>query len=178
MPKGSSGANFEYSKMTVAVKDLGTQTGNEYIGVIDISAGTSIGGHLNTSNLPNEAALSREQMLALTTASANSLDMVHNHPSSSSFSGADLSFAEYAAVRGTTVMAHDGTRYVMVFAGGQRPSGQSIYDAWTQEFNRTQEPYADRIAAGIITYDQARKQHFHEINQTLAKNYGWTYRRY
>jgi hypothetical protein len=177
MPKGDSGANEEYNKMMEMAREAGKKTGNEYVGIIDNLTGQAVGGGLHTSDKSGEVLLTPTMIDAILTSPENSLDMIHNHPLNTSFGEDDLSFAEFPSMRSTAIIGHDGTKYEMVFSGGQRVQNDEVQKSWIKEFNRTQKPYAEKILSGELSYNDARKQHFHEINQALASEYGWTYRR-
>lgn len=153
----------------------GIATGNECLTWVDLKGKEAfpplIGSH-------NQVVFTQQLTDFLTNASPQSLISIHNHPSSSSFSDADLIVAsKYLSIKQLRVIAHDGTKYYLKIGSGQRPLPMDIRIAFVTEQNRLMPKYMKLINNQSMTPDQAWKEHSHEINKALAKTFGWTYRR-
>jgi len=114
----------------------------------------------------------------LNTAEKDSIIQIHNHPRSSSFSPADVSvLVRFMSISNTTVIGHDGTRYLLGIGEGLRPNIGDIEASYKASRAKYYDRFNDDVRTGKLTGDIAWKEHSHLIMQDLAHKYGWDYRR-
>lgn len=144
------------------VLDEGHRTGYEYLVAYDVSSGNTF--IQKTSRLPGAVNFSRHELTLLNDA-RNRIDVVHNHPSSSSLSLADLGIGTLPGVERVTAYGHEGTLYSAKSLGTR----DDIVAAARQidAMLRTHiQPLVDR---GILSPSQAGVLHQHVLNLALDR---------
>ena len=161
----------------IAVKkvlDHGKNTGNEGLMWLDLN-GKEILPFKTGDN--SSVAISQATMDYLRSLKKDSVISLHNHPKSSSFSSADMSIAcQLESVKEMRVIGHDGTKYFLKIGNGSRPEFHTIDYEYTVLQNKLQPKYQqifDKTKDAQATW----KEQSHEINEGLAKLFGWKYRR-
>ena len=161
----------------IAVKkvlDHGKNTGNEGLMWLDLN-GKEILPFKTGDN--SSVAISQATMDYLRSLKKETVISLHNHPKSSSFSSADMSIAcQLESVKEMRVIGHDGTKYFLEVGNGARPEFHIIDYEYTVLQNKLQPKYQqifDKTKDAQATW----KEQSHEINEGLAKLFGWKYRR-
>lgn len=161
----------------IAVKkvlDHGKNTGNEGLMWLDLN-GKEILPFKTGDN--SSVAISQATMDYLRSLNKETVISLHNHPKSSSFSSADMSIAcQLESVKEMRVIGHDGTKYFLEIGNGSRPEFHIIDYEYAVLQNKLQPKYQqifDKTKDAQATW----KEQSHEINEGLAKLFGWKYRR-
>lgn len=152
------------------ILDKGLRTGNEHAIALH-SDGTKVNGTLQgEKDSADVGALMAEGPDIL----------IHNHPTSSSLSGADLAqFYTQPALRHLLVIGHNGTLYRMSKTD-DTPAGRNpneIVHAWNTEMMRLMPKYSPKVRSGELSASDASIQHTHEINIMMAGMYKLDYER-
>lgn len=161
----------------IAVKkvlDHGKNTGNEGLMWLDLDGKELIPFKTGDNN---SVAIPQSTMDYLKSLNKETVISLHNHPKSSSFSSADMSIAcQLESVKEMRVIGHDGTKYFLKIGNGSRPEFHIIDYEYTVLQNKLQPKYQqifDKTKDAQATW----KEQSHEINEGLAKLFGWKYRR-
>jgi hypothetical protein len=114
----------------------------------------------------------------LNNAAPDSIVSIHNHPSSGSYSAADLNvLSRYKSISHLIVVGHNRTRYVVKVGQGQRPTRTDISWEWKLSHDRYFNYFNIKVISGELTPDEAWYEHSHLIMQDVANKFGWEYRR-
>ena len=108
---------------------------------------------------------------------AKSVDCVHNHPRSSSFSSDDLIvMRNFESIDKMLVIGHNGIKYKISIGTGERPYRAEIRAIYEQIKWEYKGFYERMTAAGFS--EQAMLQAIsHKITTRMAEKYGWEYER-
>lgn len=108
---------------------------------------------------------------------AKSVDCVHNHPRSSSFSPDDLIvMCDFESIDKMLVIGHNGIKYKVSIGTGGRPYPAEIKAIYEQVKWEYKGFYERMTAAGFS--EQAIWQAIsHKITTRMAEKYGWEYER-
>ena len=108
---------------------------------------------------------------------AKSVDCVHNHPRSSSFSPDDLIvMCDFESIDKMLVIGHNGIKYKVAIGAGDRPYPAEIKAIYEQVKWEYKGFYERMTAAGVS--EQAIWQAIsHKITTRMAEKYGWEYER-
>lgn len=108
---------------------------------------------------------------------AKSVDCVHNHPRSSSFSPDDLIvMCDFESIDKMLVIGHNGIKYKVSIGTGDRPYPAEIKAIYEQVKWEYKGIYERMTAAGFS--EQAIWQAIsHKITIRMAEKYGWEYER-
>ena len=108
---------------------------------------------------------------------AKSVDCVHNHPRSSSFSPDDLIvMCDFESIDKMLVIGHNGIKYKVSIGAGDRPYPAEIKAIYEQVKWEYKGFYERMTAAGFS--EQAIWQAIsHKITIRMAEKYGWEYER-
>ena len=108
---------------------------------------------------------------------AKSVDCVHNHPRSSSFSPDDLIvMCDFESIDKMFVIGHNGIKYKVSIGTGDRPYPAEIKAIYEQVKWEYKGFYERMTAAGFS--EQAIWQAIsHKITTRMAEKYGWEYER-
>ena len=108
---------------------------------------------------------------------AKSVDCVHNHPRSSSFSPDDLIvMCDFESIDKMLVVGHNGIKYKVSIGTGDRPYPAEIKAIYEQVKWEYKGFYERMTAAGFS--EQAIWQAIsHKITIRMAEKYGWEYER-
>ena len=108
---------------------------------------------------------------------AKSVDCVHNHPRSSSFSPDDLIvMCDFESIDKMLVVGHNGIKYKVAIGAGDRPYPAEIKAIYEQVKWEYKGFYERMTAAGFS--EQAIWQAIsHKITTRMAEKYGWEYER-
>ena len=108
---------------------------------------------------------------------AKSVDCVHNHPRSSSFSPDDLIvMCDFESIDKMLVIGHNGIKYKVSIGTGDRPYPAEIKAIYEQVKWEYKGFYERMTAAGFS--EQAIWQAIsHKITTRMAEKYGWEYER-
>lgn len=154
----------------------GRRTGKECLLHIDANSGESV--YSKVEGTTNQVVFPQSLIDFLDKASPNSIISIHNHPSSSSFSDADLSvLSRYKSISYLTVVGHDGTKYIVKVGKGLRPTRREISIAWKEAHDKYFDYFRRKVISGELTSQAAWKEHTHLIVKEVAEKFGWEYRR-
>lgn len=156
--------------------EFGRANNRETLKTININNGDSAFMDLHGDD--SSVKFTPELMTFLENGRKNSFVSVHNHPSSSSFSDADLNIlSTYESIQYLAVVGHDETRYLVRVGNGRRV----LYNEIRSKYNELKKKYfnyfAQKVRNGELTNSQAWKEHSHKINEDLAAEFGWEYKR-
>lgn len=127
----------------------------------------------------NSVKFSQELISDLLLAQKNSIVMIHNHPSSSSFSPEDIrSLLKFDSVSDIVVIGHDKTMYSLSLANGANIKYEILKEDYYRLKNEKIEKYINKIKNGEITKKEAWYEHSNEILNDLSEFYKWKYWRY
>lgn len=137
----------------------------------------------NTEALPfrvgtkNSVDIPKKDYALLKSKEKDSIISLHNHPSCSSFSYADMNImCELPCIKEMRVIGHDGTRYALSVGDGMRPKREVIEQAYFEVKNSTYHKYK-KMFDKTKNQKEVWKQHSHEIVERLAERFGWKYER-
>lgn len=144
---------------------------------IDKNNGNSIAAMLTGNK--NSVKFSQELISDLLLAQKNSIVMIHNHPSSSSFSPEDIrSLLKFDSVSDIVVIGHDKTMYSLNLSNGANIDYNILKEDYLRLKNEKMEKYINKIKNGEMTKKEAWYEHSNEILNDLSEFYKWKYRRY
>jgi hypothetical protein len=174
--------------------NFGNRTGNEVGIFIDNDTGQMID---RTAGSSNYVALGDAYSKLK---KDGNYTLVHNHPTSASFSSTNILNLLQPGIRNLVVIGHDGTKYFLSWKEGTKipPNNERIRDVITQTWRHYESQLMDKylspirrkvdelIAAGKMKYGDpypkelivpAWKEHSHEIMQKVAETGEMAYRR-
>jgi len=164
------------AKVLTEALQHGLKTGKECLLHIDAKTGESV--YSKIEGTAKAVVFPQSLVDFLDKAAPSSIISIHNHPSSSSFSGADLNvMSRYKSISYLVVIGHDGTRYVVKVGQGLRPASTEILAEWKAAHDRHFNYFNTKVASGELKPEDAWKEHTHLIMQEVAEKFGWIYRR-
>lgn len=108
---------------------------------------------------------------------AKSVDCVHNHPRSSSFSSDDLIvIRNFESIDKMLVIGHNGIKYKISIGTGERPYRaeiRAIYEQIKWEY----KGFYERMTAAGFSEQAIWQAISHKITTRMAEKYGWEYER-
>lgn len=108
---------------------------------------------------------------------AKSVDCVHNHPRSSSFSPEDLIvMRNFESIDKMLVVGHNGVKYKISIGTGDRPYRaeiRAIYEQIKWEY----KGFYERMTAAGFSEQTIWQAISHKITTRMAEKYGWEYER-
>nr|DAO59724.1 MAG TPA: minor capsid protein [Caudoviricetes sp.] len=108
---------------------------------------------------------------------AKSVDCVHNHPRSSSFSSNDLIvMRNFESIDKMLVIGHNGIKYKISIGTGERPYRaeiRAIYEQIKWEY----KGFYERMTAAGFSEQAIWQAISHKITTRMAEKYGWEYER-
>lgn len=108
---------------------------------------------------------------------AKSVDCVHNHPRSSSFSSEDLIvMRNFESIDKMLVIGHNGIKYKISIGTGERPYRaeiRAIYEQIKWEY----KGFYERMTAAGFSEQAIWQAISHKITTRMAERYGWEYER-
>lgn len=108
---------------------------------------------------------------------AKSVDCVHNHPRSSSFSSDDLVvMRNFESIDKMLVIGHNGIKYKISIGTGDRPYRaeiRAIYEQIKWEY----KGFYERMTAAGFSEQTIWQAISHKITTRMAEKYGWEYER-
>ena len=108
---------------------------------------------------------------------AKSVDCVHNHPRSSSFSSDDLIvMRNFESIDKMLVIGHNGIKYKISIGTGERPYRaeiRAIYEQIKWEY----KGFYERMTAAGFSEQAIWQAISHKITTRMAEKYGWEYER-
>lgn len=108
---------------------------------------------------------------------AKSVDCVHNHPRSSSFSSDDLIvMRNFESIDKMLVIGHNGIKYKISIGTGERPYRaeiRAIYEQIKWEY----KGFYERMTAAGFSEQAIWQAISHKITTRMAEKYGWKYER-
>ncbi|ERT59339.1 minor capsid protein [Megasphaera vaginalis (ex Srinivasan et al. 2021)] len=153
---------------------FGHRTGNEGLYWRDKDGNTPFP---DMSGNQNSVVFSDELMEFLKNAGEGTLDCIHNHPMSSSFSGQDLCVMNaYKSIDKMLVIGHDGTKYSCSVGNGKRIRSEYILKRHDAIINGYEMTYRKLVKFGM-DQNAAWKEVTHLANIDLANELGWDYER-
>lgn len=154
----------------------GLKTGTECLLTIDKKTGKSV--YPKVEGITNGVVFPQSLIDFLNNAAPDSIIQAHNHPSSSSFSSADLIvMSNYKSISHIVVIGHDGRRYIAKVGQGSRPTSKEISLEWKAVHDKHFNYFNNKVARGELRPEDAWKTHTHLIMVELAEKFGWEYRR-
>lgn len=164
------------AKVLTEALQHGLKTGKECLLHIDAKTGESV--YLKVEGTTNQVVFPQSLIDFLDKASPNSIISIHNHPSSSSFSSADLIvMSKYKSISHIVVIGHDGRRYIAKVGQGLRPTGEEISLEWKAAHDKHFNYFNNKVGRGELSPEDAWKAHSHLIMVEIAEKFGWEYRR-
>jgi hypothetical protein len=155
--------------------EYGQRTGNELLCWADMNGNTP---YPDLSGNSNSVQFTQDLIDYLNRAPEKSLACIHNHPSSSSFSDADLGImAGFPSIERMRVIGHDGTEYVASIGSGVRPAFDDICDEMKRAIDDLMSEFRPQVISGELSQTEAWKEHTHKAMQEVAKKYKWKYER-
>ncbi len=113
----------------------------------------------------------------LNTSDERSLDLVHNHPGSSSFSLDDIEVVNrFKSIKEMGVIGHDGTKYTLDL-DGNHVDKQDLKSEYAQARASYHTYYRDKVISGELTSADAWKEHSNLAVKDIAKLFNWKYER-
>jgi hypothetical protein len=107
----------------------------------------------------------------------NSAILMHNHPSSTSFSKADFNvMCSHTSIKEMRVVGSNGKTYYMAVGNGERPSCDEL-DRYEKEIQTDiQQAIVNKMARREYTKGTTRwSAYLSERNKLFAEKYGWDY---
>ena len=154
--------------------EYGHKTGNEGLFWINKDGSEAFKSLTGTSN---QVVFTPELMDFLNHANDGTLQCVHNHPGSSSFSPQDLNvMCKYSSIDTMYVIAHDGTEYTCSVNGGIRGEWTDIFNSYEDYRVELHNKYMEMYNNGA-TQQETWKEHSNEIIEKIAEKYKWKYTR-
>lgn len=144
------------------VLEEGERTGFEHAVVYDVRTGTEF--LRKTSRSPNSVSFDRRE-LSLMADPRNRLDLVHNHPSGSSLSVADLRMGTLPGIERITAYGHDGSLY----SARSLASADRIQETAQRLTAAIKDRIWPLINAGRLSTSQAQALHHHIQNLALDR---------
>lgn len=145
------------------VLENGRRDGVEYALAFDEADGTEL--FRKTSRLPRAVYFDPHEM-ALLKDSGRAIELVHNHPSSSSLSFADLNLATSPGLHRIVAVGHDDS----VYSARVRPSARrGLRTAYERAEKVARSNLVDAVRAREVSAAQASMLHGHIINSALGK---------
>jgi hypothetical protein len=171
-----SAAKRGISKALAEALAHGARTGAECLLTLDTSTGQP--AYERVDGTAYSVQFPETFIEFLRKADRGSVILIHNHPSSSSFSNADLrTLAGYDSIKGMFVVGHDGTKY---YAG--KRDAQVTVETMLKTYEKFARQYYDEyyrlVNANRITPEQASKEFSHRVLESLAAELDLEYRRW
>ncbi len=171
-----SAAKRGISKALAEALAHGARTGAECLLTLDTSTGQP--AYERVDGTAYSVQFPETFIEFLRKADRGSVILIHNHPSSSSFSNADLrTLAGYDSIKGMFVVGHDGTKYYV----GKRDA-QVTVETMLKTYEKFARQYYDEyyrlVNANRITPEQASKEFSHRVLESLAAELDLEYRRW
>lgn len=165
-------AKENYNNACKQVLERGKINGNENLLLTNLD-GVPVFKRLDGNN--NSVTFTPEFINFLENSSENTLNLIHNHPKSSSFSDSDMKvLSTYGSIKEITAYGHDGTLYKL--SNNKKViSNADISIDYIDIRDSLHDKYCKEVMAGKLSPEEAWKQHSHEIIEIMAKKYGWTY---
>lgn len=155
----------------------GLSTNTETLLNIDKTTGENV--TIKHDGSKAQVSLTGEDIAALSTWPKNNVICIHNHPSNSSFSSADLSvMCSFESISDMTVIGHGNTVYTISIGEGQRMPSYRIQSDYHDLKMEKMDYYRNKILNNELTQKEAWYMHSNEILENLSSKYGWKYRRY
>lgn len=152
----------------------GLSTGNEKLNLLNSDGQKSL--ELKGTN--NQVVFTQDMVDILNSSPNNSMVLVHNHPSSSSFSPEDLSImCKYKSLQAITVEGHDSTKYSCSIDKGQRLTYNDIKRKYQDYKDEVHNFFAPKVVGGTLDKDIAWKEHTNYAMNKLSNEFGWDYKR-
>lgn len=165
---------INYEKAVKKVLEYGKSTGNEGLMWLDLEGNEIIPFKTGTSN---RVVITPDIFNYLKSLEKDTVISLHNHPSSSSFSPADMNVAcLLESVKEMRVVAHDGTKYFLRIGDGRRPECDIIEDTFYKIQNDLESKYL-KILKEEKDELKVWKEWSNEINKNMAERFNWDYRR-
>jgi hypothetical protein len=158
--------------------DHGVKTNTECLLTLDAKTGNTV--YNKVAGTGSEVQFPQQLIDFLSKAPARSVMLVHNHPSSSAFSDADVQMVvRFDSVNGMFISAHDGTKYYVGKLSNTGKIRESQVAAEYQRYiTRYFKHYSDLVRTGKMTSAQAWNEHTHKIMEDLSSSLGLDYRRW
>ena len=155
-------------------REYGKRTGNEISYWIDAQGRdviSPVSGDSFSIVLPGG-------VLDILTAQPNrSVDCIHNHINSESFSYEDLvALASIKAIDNLYVIGHNGTKYRCSFAEGYQPSKAALKRLYQTQISKMGEVYIRLLNSGF-NEDVVWMAITHRAMKNIAREWGWIYER-
>ena len=169
-------AKIGLAKALTEALQHGFKTRTECLLHIDKNTGKSV--YSKVEGTTKEVVFPQPLIDFLTNAAPDSIIQAHNHPSSSSFSSADLIvMSSYKSISHIAVIGQDGRRYIAKVGQGLRPTGKEISLEWKAAHDKHFNYFNNKVARGELSPEDAWKAHSHLIIEEVAEKFGWEYRR-
>jgi len=144
------------------VVDNGLSTGNEHLVAFDQATGKEL--IKKTSHSVNHVSFTLEEV-SLIRRGDRSIELIHNHPSSSSLSYPDLKMASHPGSAVITAAGHDGS----VFSARVSSNFQTMSNIEPYINKDVTDTLWSRINTGAITREQANTIHSHVQNVVVER---------
>lgn len=176
IPDLPDAANQGLLKSFERAKEHGLRTDTEILLHIDSKTGKSV--YREVKGTRGEVRFPPGLKEFLADSADDSIVMIHNHPSSSSFSDADIAkLGQYPSLKGLGVIAHDGTQYYLSKMPGTLLDEHRLIMHWGAAQDEHFDYFQDKFLRGEMTQDEAWKEHTHRIIKDVAEWNDLEYRR-
>lgn len=155
----------------------GLNNGTESLICLDKTSGNIISKMLTGNK--NSVGFSQDLIAELLLAKKNSIIMIHNHPSSSSFSSTDIvTLFKFNSISDLIVVGHDKTVYTLSLGGGAVLDAELFKEDYLRVKNELKFKYVEKVKSKKLTEKQAWYEHSNDVLNNLSNFYKWKYRRY
>ena len=172
----SEDAKTGLAKALTEALEHGFKTGTECLLHIDKKTGKGV--YSKVEGTIDAVVFPQPLIDFLNNAAPDSIIQAHNHPSSSSFSSADLKvMSRYKSISHIVVIGHDGRRYIAKVGQGSRPTNNEISLEWKAAHDKHFNYFNNKVGRGELSPEDAWKAHSHLIMVEIAEKFEWEYRR-
>lgn len=173
----SSKAKKELQKSCNNILKHGLNNGTEALICINKNTGEYLSDMIIGNN--KSVYFTEELVADLLLEPKNSIIMIHNHPSSSSFSSEDMvNLFKFESISDLVVVGHDKTMYTLSLGKGARLDIKLFKEDYLRAKNEVMQKYIDKVTNKEMTKQKAWYEHSNELLTTLSDFYKWKYRRY
>lgn len=155
----------------------GLHTDTECLLTLDAKTGDSLYNKIDGAK--SQVIFPEKLIRLLANSDDNSINIIHNHPSSSSFSVDDLRNFKFGSLNSLGVVGHNKTIYYISRKGDIADFSVSkltrdYQNAYSKDFTY----YQEQVISGKMTNDEAWREHSHKILQYIAERNNFEYMRW
>lgn len=163
---------FMVEKIGEDIRQRTIRHGVEYAAMVDMDSGEMLGEILGGQQSAVDISKHIRQMKP-----GKKYVQIHTHPRSSSFSAEDIMLLYRYDIGAMAVFGADGRKYIMSKVADVIENLWEIKEAYDNEVQALKQKYIDLIASGMMTEEEAWKEHTHEVWLNIAAKLGFKYSR-